>query len=485
MSGSNGGDVKGRSMGFDGVGTRLGTLSATTVTSFAEDGTIDAGALVSMVDLLAGQGVSVVTANGNTGETCALSTGGPAADLRNARRGARGGGGVSEHPGNAVAASELDRATRRTAEPALLRGRTLAYVESLRSTPPPYGRYRFAASMPEPVLYASTYAAMMRDLYDDLAQLSEPERRAWVDYLNAHQDDDGLYRDPLIYGEGWYRDDPLWCGRPHLTCHVIVALSCLGARPPKPFRWLEQFLGPGQIEAWLASRNWQDRPAWVGNEVMNVGTLLQYSRDTFADEPAGDALTGLLDWLDRHWLDAATGMWGGLDADDPIGRSHLVQAAYHLWPLYAYDRRPIPFADAAIATVLRTQNPLGGFGWGVHNPDDPWRGSACEDIDSIEPLVRFGTRLDRRRDGVIAALRRALPWVLTNQNGDGGFVFVRGRRHDYGHPLLQAEADQSALFPTWFRTLSLAYLGQVLPDTLVGRVPWRFCPCPGYQFWAS
>jgi len=39
------------------------------------------------------------------------------------------------------------------------------------------------------------------------------------------------------------------------------------------------------------------------------------------------------------------------------------------------------------------------------------------------------------------------------------------------------------MFPTWFRTLTLAYLGQALPDSVVGQCDWQFCGCPGLQFW--
>jgi hypothetical protein len=39
------------------------------------------------------------------------------------------------------------------------------------------------------------------------------------------------------------------------------------------------------------------------------------------------------------------------------------------------------------------------------------------------------------------------------------------------------------MFPTWFRTLSLAYLAQALPDSVVGRFNWRFQNSPGIQFW--
>ena len=42
-----------------------------------------------------------------------------------------------------------------------------------------------------------------------------------------------------------------------------------------------------------------------------------------------------------------------------------------------------------------------------------------------------------------------------------------------------------SMFPTWFRTLTLAYLAKALPDSVVGRYDWQFCNCPGLQFWKA
>lgn len=364
-----------------------------------------------------------------------------------------------------------------------LQARTLAYIESMRLPGMPYGRYLYAEGMPIPVLYASTYAAMTRHLYGELDGLGDRERRQWISYLQSHQDEDGLFRDPAIYDQQMYAGDPEWCGRRHLSCHVVTALACLGAVAEKPQTWLDPLCAPDGIEHWLEQRDWQRQPDFVGNEVMNVGALLQYARDFQGHPRAGDAVRRLLDWLDSHALNAEAGVWGGLDIREPLSLSRLVQAAYHFWPLYFYDHRPIPYLERAIDTVLRTQNPRGGFGWGVHNRQDPWNSSACEDIDSIDPLARFCQATTYRRDDILNALRRALPWVLSNQNADGGFVFMRGAAFSYGHDLMTSGPDVSAMFPTWFRTLSLAILGQVLPDSVVGVVPWRFCECPGMQFW--
>lgn len=360
-----------------------------------------------------------------------------------------------------------------------IRKRTLQYIERMRVGDGPYGRYRYATGMAGPTLYSSTYAAMARGLYRDLESVTAVQRREWIDYLQSHQDDDGLFRDPAILGEGWYRGDPEWCGRRHLSCHVVTALTCLGAVATRPMRFLEPFYQQKHLLAWLESRGWRDKVDYVGNEVLNLGTLLQYARDFQKEPRAAAAVETLLDWLSRHQVQPETGLWGQAEIKDPRGLSRAVQAAYHLWLLFFYDRKPIPHGERVVDQVLRTENPKGGFGWGVHGPQS----SACEDIDSIDPLVRLLFLTKYRREDIRKALERAVTQVLKNQNADGGFVFVRDMKFSYGHPLMTSERNASGMFPTWFRTLSLAYLGKALPESILGGFPWQFQNCPGIQFW--
>ena len=383
-------------------------------------------------------------------------------------------------PGSALAGSDTRGWTMKK-----IRAKTLEYIEGMRFSGEPYGRYRYATGMPKPTLYSSTYAAMTRHLYRDLGSLSASQRKEWIEHLQSHQDDDGLFRDPLIYDQGWYKGDPEWCGRRHLSCHVVTALSCLGAVAKKPMRFLEPFLEPGGLVKWIESRNWQHRPSFVGNEVLNVGTLMQYARDFQNDDRCAAAVKTMLDWMNTHHMNPETGLWGGLDLNHRQQLSRAVQAGYHFWLLYFYDGVPIPYPKRVVDYCLRTQNEAGGFGLGVHNPGNPLNSSACEDIDSIDPLGRLMLAYPYRRDDIRRALDRGLARVLVNQNPDGGFVFMRQSAFTYGHPLMAAGHDQSAMFPTWFRTLTLAYLGKYLPDSIVGSFDWQFCDCPGVQFWQT
>jgi hypothetical protein len=324
---------------------------------------------------------------------------------------------------------------------------------------------------------------MTRALLGDLESLPDGERAAWVAYLQSFQQDDGLFCDPVIYNQGWFTGDPFDCGRPHLTCHVLTALSCLGESAERPIALVETFSNLDTLRTWLEDRDWGERVAWTGNEIMNLGTLLQYSRDFHDNRRAGRAIEFMLDWLESNRLNPETGLWGALDTSDPFWRSHAVQAAYHWWPLFSYDGRPFPCVERAIDSVLATQNTKGGFGWGVHNPNDPFLSSACEDVDSIDPLARMSFQTDYRRADIHRSLRRAREWVMANRMPDGGFVFMLNVPFEYGHPELMGPVDTGAMFPTWFRTLSLAIIDQVVPERPEDRDAWQFVDCPGYQFW--
>lgn len=355
-----------------------------------------------------------------------------------------------------------------------LRTKTLSFVESMRVQGKPTGRYRYSKSQRIPVLYASAYAALTRHLYEDLHTITDGEKEEWISCINAFQCDDGLFRDPVVSNE--IAETEVWWGWRHMTMHIIMALTVLGGRVSREFTFLDPLLDLDTLVAWLKSRDWGNNACNVSNEVQNVGTLLQYSRDFHDNGRAGHAVDCLLDWLEKT-QNRETGSWK-YPSDTTETRSLAVQTGYHLWLLFFYEKRPIRYVERIIDTALATQNKVGGFGVALNS-------SACEDIDSIDPLVRLSMMTDYRNDEVRAVLKRALPWILANINDDGGFVFRRGEQMVYGHELMSSKINESAMFPTWFRTLSLAYLSKALPDSYVGNFDWKFIQCPGLQFWTN
>ena len=147
-----------------------------------------------------------------------------------------------------------------------------------------------------------------------------------------------------------------------------------------------------------------------------------------------------------------TQLWGHSDLSNRELRSRMVQFAYHLYPIYFYDSEFNFNKNEIVANVLKTQNKYGGFGVRCNS-------SACEDIDSIELLIRLGENVSSDLVNQIdKALRKTFKWVLANQMVDGGFVFRLNEDFKYGHEQMSSTPNQSAMFPTWFRCLCIKLL---------------------------
>jgi hypothetical protein len=328
--------------------------------------------------------------------------------------------------------------------------------------------YRHSQSTTRPILYATLAALLARHLLGAADAGSQEEARS----ITGFQAEDGLFKDPAIACKEAETED--WWGWTHLTLHALMTLGLYGLVAPKPIRFLDQYRDKDAFAAYLKSREWGDRAAWTSNELQNLGVMLQYARDFQADTRAGELMDMLLDEIALRQR-PENGLFGAT-FDTPMKHSNGVQAGYHFWLLALYDGRTVADPDRILDNVLKTQNQWGGFGVQENS-------SACEDIDSIDPLLRFTRLTGHRRDDVQAALTRALPAVLKNRNPGGGWVFRRGEALTVVHPEMSSLADQGNAFYTWFRLLGLAYLLNGLDQVPPGLdYPWNFGRAPGHQF---
>lgn len=347
----------------------------------------------------------------------------------------------------------------------------LRFVEKLRVKGEPAGRYYYSPQGTTPIVYASVYSALLFDLLNRIDDLDINDRHEWIDYINSFQCEDGLYRDPVL--ENDIAESIDWWGWRHLSAHVVSAVTALGGKTRYPFHFLSFLFGPGNAYRWINALPWREDGTNVSNTVMNYGVLLQYERDYWHNEEAGAALIEFFDFLEET-INAETGLWCWSLPSNAQELSDAVQTSYHLWNLYFYEKRKIPYIERSIDSCLATQNKLGGFGVAYNS-------SACEDIDSVDPLCRFYFLTDYRHSDIEFCLKKALQWVAANQMSDGGFVFRRFAGFKYGHELMETGAEESHLFATWFRMLSVAYINQVFGFPLSSYK--LNLHCPGYQFW--
>lgn len=307
------------------------------------------------------------------------------------------------------------------------------------------------------------------------AGLTENERKNFVDYFLSFQDKaSGYFIDPTLEnGEYISKTDNnyRWWGYGHCLLQVLPCLSILNVKPNYRFHFLEQFYHDKNFFNFLKALDFSNRVHFTSNEVMNIGVALQYEYCNYKEKNSFNSIKLLKQFLLTKMNSSK--LWGNEDQNDTYIRSINIQAAYHFWHLFFFSNDNIPKSNILYDKLLSSQNRLGGFGVNENYS------SACEDIDTIEPLSRFYCHMnDTYKKATRSALAFALPWVLTNQNPDGGFVFSRNRALHYGHDYLFSRENESSMFSTWFRVLSLAHLMR----TLGMKENFYFCGCPGFLY---
>ena len=194
-------------------------------------------------------------------------------------------------------------------------------------------QYTYSSSCNEPSLYASSYACMILSILGYIDDFEKMDKENWKTYFDSFQNkNDGLFYDPVVRNKNF--DDSDWWGARHLALHMINAYTCLGQRPQHRFEFLKKYYN--SVEEWLSNYRWDewfDYSIDFDNKIMNIGSLLQYQRDTWNDQKAGSALEELKEFL-RLKINPATGMWGDVDLNDIAQVSRHVQFAYHLFPLF-------------------------------------------------------------------------------------------------------------------------------------------------------
>ncbi len=347
----------------------------------------------------------------------------------------------------------------------------LKYLESRKLNTPTNYSYSYSDTSTQPLLYNSIYAILIMSLFNEIKNLSFTEKEEWLKYFDNHQSPiDGLFYDKLLSSSENYLSIDWWGAR-HTALHIIIAYTALGRKPKYPFLFLKEYYGKERIDNWINSQDWRNiHNGDFDNQIMNIGVLLQYQRDNFDDKEAAESLSYLKKILINK-ISSETGLWSNTTID-ATEKSRAATFSYHLFPLFTYDSNNFTNSKKVIDFLIGTQNSIGGFSPNLNS-------SACEDIDSIEPLYRFSCSNPTLREEISKSYHKALIWILSNQNENGGFVFYRNRPFEYGHELMYSKKNESNLFATWFRVLSIAYIDRFLHGD---NSKFNFTDCPGLQF---
>lgn len=358
--------------------------------------------------------------------------------------------------------------TSRAAAIETARRRSLDWLAAMQVPGEPRGVMRISAAQdpirwPGVSLYGTYNGIMCLDLIGGLDSFSEAERGALVAWLEGHRRLDGIVRVPGMTGDAVFKKpdrDETWRYIDfHVTNYTLGAIDALEPGRCPNLAFVESFLDPLTLKAWLADRDLND-PWQEGNNIVNLaGFFLLLRRDGDAAMLArvDAALDILYSWHDRN-REPSTGFWGVGQLSDATRLLHAFAGSMHNFHIWYHEGR-IPAAfDRSVDYVLSLP---------------PRVDSACIDIDAVDVLVHGLALLDHRRDDIRRWLSTLLDALLADQNADGGFCDVRTgiRRQDGWVKGYEEPQGISNGFATWFRWIAIAMIADVL---FPGHWSWRF-----------
>lgn len=374
------------------------------------------------------------------------------------------------------------------------RSRVLAWVYSQQTAETQFRMNEGSDS----TIYTSCFALFIFDLFGEVESWSQNEKNLWANYITSFQDENSGYFMPEEYSGG-IDTKPVQ----QLTCFCLSALSILGSSPNYELAFLKKWSRPEDVYGWLNNIGCFNGLPGTGNMAMFLGIFLTRQYEMNKAKSVLDCLNSWFYWHDRT-QNESTGFWGNSLRNRYYGG---FQNALHQFIIYKYWDRLIPCHTKIVDRVLLLQDEDGHF---AAIPG----GGGCWDYDAADILIHCGYVTGYRKRDVGAALTRLCFAILKNQNDDGGFCESRKRPYSICNALgpsslrfvfaghdpflwyyrLRAVAsasrsgreqvrthwtrkgrlwDQSDLWDTWFRCLTIAEIEKAL-NPLHRKSKWKF-----------
>jgi len=352
-----------------------------------------------------------------------------------------------------------------------IREKVIGFIEDMKITKKEnLIGYRFSKNSFQPTCYNLIFVLLIKHLMN----IEDKNIQHELEILQTYQELDGYFRDKKIASNYTNGDLGGW-GWEHLTLHALMVFALYNIKPKFNIPIFYKINNSDELSKWLRNMDVEKQAIDAGNKIQNFATSIQFKKyfESYKDE--NNYLSQIYNFLNKN-QNKNNGLFGSeyLNKKDLM---HGIIGGYHLWLLYFYDGREINNSDKIIDSLIKNQNISGGFGIFLNS-------SACEDIDSVDPLVRFFVRQGKKNQNILICLNKFLPSLLKNLNDDGSWVFRRNEACYLFSDNMYSEANNGNLFYTWFRLLNLAYISKVLADD--NRNFWNFKfifkRIPGHQF---
>lgn len=359
-------------------------------------------------------------------------------------------------------------------------------------------------------IFTSCFALFIFDLFNEVAKWPAERKNTWSEHINSFQDKASGYFLPAGYvGELGAK------AIQQLTCFCLSALAILDSFPRYTLDFAKQWSRPDDVCDYLEKTGCFEGKPTTGNMAMFLAVFLthQYER---TGNPS--YLACIEAWFRQHEekQNKTTGFWGAFPANKYYPG---FQNAFHQYTIFNYWDRTIPAHKKIVDAVLMLQDAEGHF---APMPG----GNGCWDYDAADILINCGYKKSYKIKEIKDALTRLYFAILNDQNQDGGFceskkkpgsimsvlspgnlkfIFTgldpylwyyrsrwmlglarKKREKIIDHWVEKGRAwDQSDLWNTWFRCLTLAEIIKTLDfDTPLSKIEWKFHNTIGLGYFA-
>lgn len=322
------------------------------------------------------------------------------------------------------------------------------------------GAYCFSPGL-EPTYWASSYPALLMSLTGMLDSLDLDIKEKWLEYLLEGQDEaSGFFNEPIRKdnqpsGPTHRAEDLLW----HGSTFIAGAIHVLGGKPRYPFKVINEYKLPGNMEKWIEELDWEN-PWKAGNWTYDMGCIMGTDYEITGDENNIMAMNEFFDWHDAN-IDDNTGWW------DPKGNSPLYMqqfGGYHSLMVYWMFGREVPDAEKMIESSLLLQSENGSY----------MEHGCCGDMDVIDTVVTLSRQYDICHRQVKESVEKFYPYLMRLWDRQGGFIGLPDTYHiDLGWKLHKGETGMADPCSTYFRTFTLSLVNEVLELDWLGDIKWK------------
>lgn len=284
----------------------------------------------------------------------------------------------------------------------------LIYTKSLKNDD---GSYSFSNKNNSSSCLSTSFALLTLEI---LQQKNSIELDS-ISYILKHQQNDGLFYDSIMEKNNKNQHDYKYISH-QITYHAIMVCDMLDISLPHKLSFLNEYKDIIYLKEWLHNLNWSN-PWLVSNNIMFILYFFIYEQENHKLDNSIYIKT-IINWLIEN-QSSCTGYW---DYNKKSTLHNQMAGAFHFLFFFDYMDIDIPLKNEIIKSTLLIQEYDGLYSYASG-------GGSCDDLDGIDLLCRLFNckENEKHKNNIKKSLSKSYHSLIKNQNIDGGFCWAKRR----------------------------------------------------------